>query len=86
MAIKMSVELFQEWITKGFRIGGDSDRAIECIKGLPEGAKFIAAKYLQNGWPIGTLFLVFEHPSFPIIHAGGAIPRLEVEHRELRYE
>ena len=60
--VLMSPELLQGMLTTGWHVG--KDRAIECIDGLPEGARFITAYY---DYIRQVIALIFEHPDWPEI-------------------
>jgi hypothetical protein len=87
MAVKISGDLFQNWITRGYKFGG-YDHIVECTKGLPEGAKLVCTQYGQwdgfNAYPI--IVMIFEHPDFELVPEGHQIPTYDIEFRELHYE
>lgn len=58
--VSMPPDLLISIMTEGWKVPGKSGESIQCVKGLPEGAKFV--KY---EWGIlNTLYLVVEHDSF----------------------
>lgn len=68
----ISIELWQEWMTEGYRSGG-----LECTEGLPDGAEFV---YFAQGHDakLGDVSLVFRHDSFEDVELGREIPELLV--------
>lgn len=79
-AIEISGELWQEWLTVGWSIGHPDK--IECIEGLPEGAKFCSA-YYENRNGLGEmpiLVLIFERPEWPELAEGAMVPTIRAEY------
>jgi hypothetical protein len=74
-AFAFSIELLHDMMTAGWHVG--ADRAIECVKGLPRGAKF---EYVHPGHD-HTIVLVFSHPTWPAIGRTDDVPRGVVEFR-----
>ena len=63
---------FQDLITAG------TGKAMQCAKGLPEGAEFVRS-YVNEETSIA--WLVFQHESFADIPPGGHAPPLSIEWR-----
>jgi hypothetical protein len=73
MAVPMSLELWQGMMTEGYRA------ALECTKGLPEGAELVSSYYDGER---GRAVLIFHHESFDPIPEGGTIPTLLPEFKD----
>ncbi len=79
IAVSISGELLQQWITEGRVIG--TGRAIYCMKGLPEGAQY-RWSYSGQGIVTPDTIFVFEHKSFNVVQTGEKIPMLSCEFQE----
>ena len=64
--------LIQMILTKGWRCGADGD-IVECVEGLPDGARYVRGFYDAEKGLVG---LVFEHESFKEVPWGGAMPEI----------
>ena len=69
-------ELLTGWFTKG---GGTG--AADCIKGLPEGAKFVAA-YAETTPAATNIALVYFHDEWDKVDITKPLPQLEVSFRQ----
>ena len=69
--VSISVELWQQWMTQGFKVGG-----LECTEGLPEGAAFV--RFAEGQSKYGDVSLVFWHDSFEDVELGSEIPKTSV--------
>lgn len=59
---------------------GNKTSAVECVEGLPEGAKFHNSYY---EWESNSAYLVFSHESFAEVPDGEKLPILNIEHKEI---
>ena len=73
VVVEVASPLFFEMITKGFY-----DVGTRCIKGLPQGARFVRSFDDPIRYP-KTIFFVFQHESFDIVPDGLMIPRIAIE-------
>lgn len=69
--VEFSLDLLQEMITTGWRIGDDS--IVECLDGIPEGAELRGAS-LNGSFSVDSLQLKFYHPSLGVVPEGECIP------------
>ena len=78
-AVRVSGELWQEICTQGWKAADDIG-IVECVEGLPEGAKFVGLHYERwNGKDIvPTLVFLFEHPDFDNVPEGKKIPDIDI--------
>lgn len=63
--------VFVQLLTEGYTVGGDTGRAITCVSGLPEGARFVTSHYdiLAD-----CVWFVFEHESFAPVPPAEYLP------------
>lgn len=69
--VRVSLELLQATITSGWTLKND----VECIEGLPCGAKL-----LRSWTDEGILYMVYSHPSFPAVDEGATIPDQPIQY------
>ena len=71
VAVEIASECLFQLLTQRFI--SDFDSSLECIEGLPPGAKFVRS--FQDPWRYPrTVVFVFEHDSFEIVPDGQMIP------------
>ena len=68
-----------EWMTTGWRT--NQNEYVECIEGLPQGAKCIRMDYDMVH---DVAYLLVEHESFEPVHHGEVIPKMHVAYRSTR--
>jgi len=74
--VGMSFPLLLDIMGRGYRTGGE----IECTEGLPPDSEYVSA-YTDDR--TGTLYMVFQHPSFESIEVGGLIPEVCIVHKKI---
>ncbi len=78
--VKASFELWQQIITTGWTVPGARANKIECVEGLPEGAKLAHIRYDQPldtpKGVVGVLIFTFSHDSFDEVEDGDLIPTI----------
>ena len=75
--VSITPDLFIQWFTKGNHL-----RPIDCIEGLPEGAKFVTAfSELTCAGGAEVIAIVFWHEDWEPVDISGPIPDLKVEFR-----
>ena len=76
VAVPVSFDLLIEMMYKDYKV----KHGIECVSGVPRGAKFVTANYD----PVRNIaFIVFEHKSFEPVELGCEIPWLDITHRSI---
>ena len=73
--VRISTDLFSEWLKQGWKIPDDRVVAIECIKGLPQDARYIRTYYDETR---DQIVMVFEHLSFDHVPEGTEIPTKQI--------
>ena len=77
MTIRIDAELLQQLITVG------ELSPSRCVEGLPKGAELVSSFFDTH---TNLAMLVFQHESFGYVESGGAIPRLGVTHKRVKWE
>lgn len=73
-ALYVTYSLLADMFTVGWK--GDG---VECVKGLPEGARLVQSYDMPE---VGCAVLVFEHPDFEDVQPFELPPKLDVVHRK----
>jgi hypothetical protein len=79
-AVRISSDLWQEWCTKGFQIGGDDTKIIRCTEGLLPGAK--AERFFWHWNASGAtaiLTVLFSHPDWEGPAEGEPVPDITIQ-------
>jgi hypothetical protein len=74
IGVEISEDLLRQMMTTGWR----PDEGLECTRGLPRDAAFIASVFRHETL---TVLVIYYHPSFPEVPPGEEIPRMTPEYR-----